>query len=71
MNLHLGPSVNWALVLGSFSRDFLNERKMNFMNEAKEVNDLLSLDRLSFSSENSKPIVVCAHASLAAAACQR
>ena len=37
--------------LGSVSRDFLNGRKMNFMNETKEVNDLTSLDRLSFLSE--------------------
>ena len=70
VNLPLKPSMNWALVLGYISRDFLNGRKMSFMNETKGVNDLLILDRLSFLSENSDPIVVCAHASLAAAACQ-
>ena len=51
MSLPVGPTVNWALVLGSISQDFLNGRKMNFVNETKGVNDLLSLDRLSFLSE--------------------
>ena len=57
VNLPLGPSVNWALVLGYVSRDFLNGRKMNFMNETKAVNGLPSLDRLSFASQVSGPIV--------------
>ena len=63
MDLSLGPSVNWALVVDSVSRDFLNGRNLNFLNETKEVNDLPSLDRLSFASGVLSPLL-CVHAHL-------